>query len=216
VFSTAQILVIDDASPDRTAEVVREYSASDDSVELYMRDAKYGLGSAYREGFYWGLIRGFERFFTMDADFSHPPSLLPVLDHQLEKNDNDCVIGSRYTTAGQIENWGPLRRGLSASANWFARSLIGLPVHDCTSGFRVYRRRILEKIEPAGVHSEGYVFLVEMLTRVLWQGGTVEEIPFTFVDRRVGDSKINRTEILRGFFRVIQLALENRSRSYDC
>lgn len=212
VFSSAQILVIDDASPDRTAERVREYSSSDRSVKLYFRDGKYGLGSAYREGFYWGLARDFDRFFTMDADFSHPPSRLPVLDRRLEKNNNDCVVGSRYTKGGKIHNWGPLRRGLSLTANSFARRLVGLSVRDCTSGFRGYRRQILETIELRSMCSEGYVFLVELVARVLWHGGTVEEIPFTFVDRRVGNSKIDRSEIFRGLLRVIQLAFEGRFR----
>lgn len=202
------VLVIDDGSPDKTAKFVRDTFGSDDRVHLIEREGKLGLGSAYREGMRWGLGRDYDLFFSMDADFSHPPDRLPALKETLV--EVDCVVGSRYVDGGGIENWGLFRRGLSASANAVARTLVGLPVNDCTSGFRGYKREILERVDIDRVKSEGYVFLVEMVTRVLWNGGDVREVPFQFVDRRVGQSKINRSEIFWGFLRVLQLMVEKR------
>jgi dolichol-phosphate mannosyltransferase len=202
----AHVLVIDDGSPDGTADYLRSSFDLGSEVHLIEREGKQGLGSAYRQGMRWGLDRGYERFFSMDADFSHPPERLPAIRSALD--DVDCVVGSRYVEGGGIQNWGWFRRSLSASANVVARSMIGLSVNDCTSGFRGYRREILERVNIDRVKSEGYVFLVEMVTRVKWNGGTVEEIPFQFVDRRVGQSKINRGEIIRGFFRVLKLMFE--------
>lgn len=215
-FRESDVLIIDDGSPDGTARAVRRDFEGDPSIYLLERESKQGLGSAYREGLRWGLARSYQCFFTMDADFSHPPSRLKELNQRLVEDDTDCVIGSRYVPGGGIENWGWFRRALSISANRVARLLIGLPVYDCTSGFRGYRRRIIEKINLDRVQSEGYVFLVEMVARVLWNGGRVEEVPFTFVDRRVGKSKINRSEIIHGFFRVLQLSLERMLRERVC
>lgn len=207
-LSDADVLVIDDGSPDGTAKHVRRKFDTGDRVHLIERDGKMGLGSAYRRGMRWGLERGYDYFFTMDADFSHPPERLPAIREALD--EVDCVVGSRYVEGGGIENWGWFRKALSGSANATARTLIGLEVNDCTSGFRGYRREILRRVDIDRVESEGYVFLVEMVTRVLWNGGEVREIPFQFVDRRVGQSKINRGEIIRGFFRVLQLMVEKR------
>lgn len=202
------VLVVDDGSPDGTADLVEETFAVGERVFLIERDGKQGLGSAYRRAMRWGLNRDYQYFFSMDADFSHPPSRLPDLKAELDHVD--CVVGSRYVDGGGVKNWGWFRRALSATANSVARTLIGLEVCDCTSGFRGYRREILERVNIDRVASEGYVFLVEMVTRVIWNGGRVKEIPFEFIDRRVGQSKINRAEIILGFLRVLVLMLEGR------
>jgi len=207
-FPEGDVLVIDDGSPDRTANLVRERFGERRDVFLLERSGKNGLGSAYRHGLRWGMDREYRYFLTMDADFSHPPDRLSRIREAL--SEVDCVVGSRYISGGGIENWGWYRRLLSQSANFVARHCIGLPVRDCTSGFRGYRRNIINRVSLDRVQSEGYVFLVEMVTRVLWNGGTIREIPFTFVDRRVGQSKISRSEIFYGFLRVLQLMLESR------
>ncbi|MEN8161354.1 MAG: glycosyltransferase, partial [Myxococcota bacterium] len=151
-----EVLVVDDASPDGTGEAVREAGRSEPRLRLLARPGKLGLGSAYLAGFRYGLDHGYDRVGTMDGDGSHAPRFLPAL--LAAAAEADLAIGSRYVPGGGIENWPPHRRALSAFANFYTRTLLGLSVRDCTSGYRMYSRRVLEQVDPFGVRSSGYSF----------------------------------------------------------
>ncbi|MFB6355160.1 MAG: glycosyltransferase, partial [bacterium] len=140
----ADILVIDDNSPDGTAQKVIDMQAEFEGLIVMSRPAKTGLGSAYRSGVHWALDKQYQRLFHMDADFSHPPKVLPEIDAKLD--ESDLVIGSRYVRGGAVKNWGVFRRLLSRTANTTSRWMLGLPVRDCTSGYRGYRRSTLERL----------------------------------------------------------------------
>ncbi len=197
-----QILVVDDASPDGTGAWVREQGAPD--LHLLAREAKLGLGTAYRAGWHWGLERGFDPIVTMDADLSHHPRHLPaVLD--LVRHGADLGIGSRYVPGGGIRNWPLHRRLLSHGANLLSRMLLRLPVRDATAGFRAYRARVLRAIEPDSIRAEGYSFLEETLWRVAACGFRCEETPIVFEDRRLGKSKISRAEIFKAAGTLVRL-----------
>jgi len=190
----AHLLVVDDASPDGTAEIVQQLCASDAHVHLLRRPAKLGLGSAYIGGFGWGLERGYERFFEMDADFSHDPRLLPAFVVALDAGA-DVVAGSRNVPGGAIEGWGPLRYLLSKGGSLYARVILQLAVRDLTTGFKAYTRRALERIDIGSLRSNGYAFQVETSYRAIERGLKVVEIPIRFVDRRAGHSKMTRREV---------------------
>lgn len=202
------VLVVDDASPDGTGRLVAEAGATEPRLHLLARSGKLGLGSAYLAGFRHGLEHGYDLFFTMDGDGSHAPRHLPAM---LEAaRTNDLVIGSRYVPGGGIRNWPAHRLALSAFANLYTRTLLRLPVRDCTSGFRAYARPVLEAVEPFGVRSSGYSFLEEMLHRVHRAGFRIVEVPILFHDRTLGISKINRSEIYRAAWHVLLTALRGR------
>ena len=202
------VLVVDDASPDGTGRLVAEAGATEPRLHLLARSGKLGLGSAYLAGFRHGLEHGYDLVFTMDGDGSHAPRHLPAM---LEAaRTNDLVIGSRYVPGGGIRNWPAHRRALSAFANLYTRTLLRLPVRDCTSGFRAYARPVLEAVEPFGVRSSGYSFLEEMLHRVHRAGFRIAEVPILFQDRTLGASKINRSEIYRAAWHVLLTALRGR------
>jgi glycosyltransferase involved in cell wall biosynthesis len=205
-----EVLVVDDASPDGTGRLVAEAAASERRLHLLARTGKLGLGSAYLAGFRYGLEHGYGRVFTMDGDGSHAPHHLPAL---LEAaRSNDLVVGSRYVPGGGIRNWPLHRRALSAFANFYTRTLLRLPVRDCTSGFRGYARAVLEAVDPFSVRSSGYSFLEEMLCRVHRAGFRIAEVPIVFQDRRLGASKINRSEIYRAAWHVLVMAARGRAR----
>lgn len=198
------VLVVDDASPDGTGLAVDSWANRDSRIHVLHRARKLGLGTAYRDGFRWGLEHGYDALLEMDADFSHSPSYIPALIAGCVQAD--LVIGSRYVEGGGTRGWGWHRRLLSSSANLFARVMLGLPVKDCTAGFRCYRAAILTRIGPDSILAEGYSFQVEMLVRVLRTGGSVKEIPILFEERRRGSSKISRGEILRAIQTILLLA----------
>ncbi len=200
-----EILVVDDASPDGTGAVVAEAAKSEPRLHLLEREGKLGLGMAYLAGFRYGLDNGFDLLFTMDADRSHNPRYLPAMLEQLETRD--MVIGSRYVPGGGIENWPVHRQLLSSFANFYARTLLRLSVRDCTSGYRGYRREVLETVDAFAVKSSGYSFLYEMVFRVHRAGYTVGEVPIVFEQRVAGQSKINSSEIYVAAFRVLMTAL---------
>jgi dolichol-phosphate mannosyltransferase len=190
----ADVLIVDDASPDGTAGVVQASFAKDDQVHLLERHAKLGIGSAYVAGFGWGLARGYERFFEMDADFSHDPKSLPAFVAALEAGA-DVVVGSRGVPGGGVRGWGPLRHALSKGGSLYSRLILGSPVRDMTSGYKAYTRRALELMGPDTLRSNGYAFQVETTYRALRSRLRVVEIPILFVDRRAGQSKMTWREI---------------------
>jgi dolichol-phosphate mannosyltransferase len=200
------VLVVDDSSPDGTARVVHELASKTRNIHLIVRPCKQGLGSAYREGFGFAIQHGFECIVTMDADFSHDPSQLEAL--LKAALHADVVIGSRYVDGGGIENWPWWRRRLSRTANELARSVLGQPIGDWTSGYRCYRRHVLEKLPIEEIRSKGYSFLVEMLAACVHAGCRVAEVPITFADRRCGRSKLSRTEIYKGVLMLLRLGLK--------
>jgi len=183
------VLVVDDRSPDGTADVVRSWQAKSDRVHLLERPGKLGLGSAYRDGFRFALANGAQYVFEMDADFSHDPAAIGEFLRQAESAD--IVLGSRYLNGVTVVNWPLSRLILSYSANVYTRLVTGLPLADSTGGFKCFRRRALEGIRLDKVKSEGYSFQIEMSYRCWRRGFRIKEIPIVFVDRRAGVSKMN-------------------------
>jgi dolichol-phosphate mannosyltransferase len=202
----AELLVVDDNSPDGTGELAEELARSEPRLHVIHRPGKLGLGTAYVEGFRYGLARDFDFFFEMDADFSHDPGYLPVLLERAVAGA-DVVLGSRYVEGGGTVNWGIGRKLLSRGGSLYARTILGVKVRDLTGGFKCFRRRVLESTDLYRVRSEGYAFQVEMTYRALKEGFAVEEVPITFVDRRVGQSKMSRAIFLEGIWVVWRLRL---------
>jgi dolichol-phosphate mannosyltransferase len=198
------VLVIDDASPDRTGEAADRLAAENGRVHVMHRAGKLGLGTAYIAGFRWGIERGYAYLFEMDADFSHDPSHLPEFLAGI--SDYDVVLGSRYL-GGRITvvNWPVTRLLLSYAANIYARVVTGVPVADVTGGFRCYRREVLEAIALERVGSEGYAFQIEMSLRTWRRGFRIGEIPIVFVDRTAGESKMSKRIIWEAVWRVWKL-----------
>lgn len=192
VFRSAKnvdVLVVDDNSPDKTANVVKAMMKKDKRVNLIERKAKEGLGTAYIAGFKFALKRNYDRILEMDADLSHDPSEIPNFLKASE--EADVVIGSRYLNGVNVVHW-PLRRLiLSYGANIYSRVITGLPLHDTTSGFKCFRREVLEAVDLDAVHSGGYSFQIEMNFRAWCKGFRLKEIPIIFVDRTLGQSKMN-------------------------
>jgi dolichol-phosphate mannosyltransferase len=205
------ILVVDDGSPDGTGGIVAGRTGPPrDKVHLLERRAKQGLGRAYVAGFGWGLERGFDRFVEMDADFSHDPADLPALTGATEACD--VAIGSRYVPGGQVVGWSRNRELLSRFGNAYARRLLGFPFRDATSGFRCYRREVLEAIQLAEVASQGYAFQIDMTYRAWRLGFSVEEIPIAFRDREDGHSKMSRAIVVEAVASVARWAARDRLR----
>jgi dolichol-phosphate mannosyltransferase len=184
-----EVLIVDDASPDGTGELADRLAAQDARVGVIHRPAKSGLGSAYREGLQRALDRGADVIVQMDADFSHPPATLPDMLDTLE--DCDVVIGSRYLKGITVVNWPIERILISWFGNWYARKVTGLPLTDTTSGFRAMRRSALEAAEIGRSRADGYAFQIELNFRLLRRGARVREIPFLFLDRTRGESKLS-------------------------
>jgi len=186
----AGVLVVDDGSPDGTADLVKGVAAELADVHLLSRAAKSGLGSAYRAGFAWGLERGYDACIEIDADFSHDPAALPTLVAPLEEGF-DVAIGSRYVEGGSIPNWAWHRHLLSRGGNAYASAVLGLGVVDSTAGYRAYSAGILRRLDLSHIRAEGYGFQIEMTYRARQHGAAITEVPISFVDREAGESKMS-------------------------
>jgi dolichol-phosphate mannosyltransferase len=187
----ADVLVVDDGSPDGTGAVVAARGATDARVKLLQRTAKMGLGPAYIAGFRWALERDYGLIVGMDADFSHDPAYLPRFVE--ESRCYDLVIGSRYVPGGATPDWKLSRRLISRIGNMVARTVLGLPVRDCTTGYKCYRREALAAIDLAAIDVAGYGFLIETTYQCYLNGARIREIPIVFIDRREGKSKMTST-----------------------
>ena len=200
-----QVLVVDDNSPDGTGQLADELAASNRRINVLHRPGKMGLGSAYRDGFRRAMELEADLLIEMDADFSHDPEILPVF---LEKiKDHDLVIGSRYLNGISVVNW-PLRRlMLSYGANWYTRLITGLTIMDCTSGFKCFRRSLIELIDLDRVKSDGYSFQIEMHFKSAELGARICEVPIIFIDRRAGQSKMSKRIVREAVLMVWKLKL---------
>ncbi len=190
----ANILVVDDSSPDGTASIARQSGAELGSIEVIERPMKGGLGPAYRAGFRWGLENDYQAFIEMDSDFSHDPAALPSLVAPLDEGV-DLVIGSRYVPGGEIPDWKLSRRLLSRFGNRYAAFMLGLGVKDSTAGFRVYTADLLKRIDLDAVGASGYGFQIEMTYRSKRAGATIREVPIRFIDRVLGESKMSSSVV---------------------
>jgi len=199
-----EMLVIDDASPDGTGALADEIAAAQPRVHVLHRPGKLGLGTAYLDGFRWGLERDYDVLFEMDADFSHDPSHLPQFLQAIE--DYDVVLGSRYLHGRvTVINWPITRLILSYGANVYARLVTGLPVADATGGFKCFRAKVLRALDLSAVESEGYAFQIEMSFRAWRRGFRIVEVPIVFVDRTAGESKMSKKIIREAVWRVWKL-----------
>jgi dolichol-phosphate mannosyltransferase len=205
----ASILVVDDNSPDGTADLAEKVGQELGSIEVLRRAGKAGLGSAYRAGFRHGLAQGFEAFVEMDSDLQHDPLALPSLLAAAE-DGADLVIGSRYVPGGSIPDWSWHRRALSVWGNRYARFVLGLGVHDATAGFRVYRRAALQQIDLESIRADGYGFQIEMAYRVRRNGGRIVEVPIAFSDRVRGTSKMSLRIPIEALVLVTWWAIRDR------
>ena len=199
----SEVLIVDDNSPDGTGQLADKLAENDTRIHVMHRTGKLGLGTAYIAGFKYAIANGYDAAFEMDADFSHDPRYLPDFLTAIE--NADLVIGSRYIRGGSTPNWSLLRRFISNGGNIYARLLLGMRVHDCTAGFRCYRRQVLESIDLDTIQSQGYAFQVELAYRVQKHGFRIIEIPIVFMDRRVGKSKMSRKIFVEGFLCVLQM-----------
>ena len=206
----ADILVVDDSSPDGTAEIARAAGAELGGVDVLVRSGKLGLGSAYREGFTRGLRRGYRVLVQMDSDLSHDPAALPGLLQAIERGA-DLAVGSRYIRGGSIPHWSVFRRALSGLGNWYASRALALPLADTTSGFRAYRADIVAAVDLRSVRAEGYGFQIEMAYRVARAGGHIVELPIEFADRRRGSSKMSSRIVVEALLLVTWWGLRDRS-----
>ncbi len=186
----ATVLVVDDGSPDGTADIAETVGKELGNIEIMRRHGKSGLGSAYRAGFRWGLERDFDACVEMDSDLSHEPEALPDLVAPLAEG-YEVVIGSRYVPGGEIPNWAWHRRLLSRGGNVYASLLLGLGVSDSTAGFRAYASSVLRRIDLDAVQADGYGFQIEMTYEAIRAGARVREVPIRFVDRVEGESKMS-------------------------
>lgn len=203
------ILVVDDSSPDGTGDLVRAAGASGPRLRLLSRPTKSGLGSAYLDGFRVALDGGYDLIVEMDSDLSHQPEELPAL-LEATAASHDLTIGSRYVPGGSVTDWSPARVALSRAGNRYARDMLALPVHDATSGFRVYRRALLEELVTTPFHSDGYGFQIELAMRA-WRGGwDLGEVPITFREREHGRSKISRRIVVEALWLVTVWGLKAR------
>ena len=204
----ADLLIVDDNSPDGTGELADKIAAGDPRVSVLHRHAKSGLGSAYIAGFRWALQRGYGVLVEIDADGSHQPQELPGLLAALDQAD--LVIGSRYVTGGTVLNWPRSREILSRGGNTYARLMLGIKVRDATGGYRAYRAAALRRIALDEVESQGYCFQIDLALRFIRAGLTVAEVPITFVERTRGASKMSRAIMAEALWRVTQWGIAAR------
>jgi dolichol-phosphate mannosyltransferase len=204
------VLVADDSSPDGTGDLADDLARADPQVHVLHRPGKEGLGAAYLEGFGWALGRGYDVIVEMDADGSHPPEQLPDLLARIEAGA-DLVLGSRWVPGGRVVNWPMSRQVISRGGNLYNRLALGIGLHDSTGGFRAFRRTTLEKLDLAGVASQGYCFQVDLALRAIRKGLRVDEVPITFVEREHGVSKMDRDIVVEAFWRVTQWGVRYRA-----
>jgi dolichol-phosphate mannosyltransferase len=205
---TVHVLVVDDGSPDGTGEVADRLSAADERVHVLHRTEKAGLGAAYIAGFGWGLHAGYDVLVEMDADGSHAPEQLPRLLGALATAD--LVLGSRWVPGGRIVNWPKSREFLSRGGSLYARLALGANVRDFTGGYRAFRREVLEQIDYSAVTSQGYCFQIDMAWRAVRAGFRITEVPITFAERQVGDSKMSGSIVREALWRVTQWGVDYR------
>jgi dolichol-phosphate mannosyltransferase len=196
-----ELLFVDDNSPDGTGKLLDELAAAEPRIHVMHRAGKLGLGTAYVEGFGWGLARGYDFLFEMDADGSHDPKYLRGM-LELAVDGADIVVGSRYVPGGGTENWGIGRKIISKGGSLYARTILGVDVRDVTAGFVCWRRGALEAIDLATITSNGYSFQIEMKYQALKRGFKIVETPIVFVDRRVGQSKMSRAIVAEALLKV--------------
>ncbi len=202
----ADVLVVDDNSPDGTADAAAAVGEEVGQIAVMRRDAKNGLGGAYRAGFAWGLDRDYDRFVEIDCDFSHDPRALPTL--LAAATTYEVVIGSRYVRGGTIPSWPIPRLLLSRGGNQYASAMLGLKVKDSTAGYRVYSRSALEKIGFTTVTADGYGFQIEMTYRARLGGASIVEVPISFTDRTRGESKMSSAIVAEALWLVTKWALQ--------
>ena len=202
------ILIADDNSPDGTGEVADDLSSSDNSIHVLHRSAKAGLGAAYLDAFNWAKSNGYDVVVEMDADGSHrPQDLTKILD---ALTNNDVVLGSRWIKDGKVVNWAKSREVLSRCGNLYTRMWLGIPIHDATGGFRAYRMSALDVMHTDQVESQGYCFQVDMAWRAVKADLRVAEVPITFVERELGESKMDGSIVKEALWRVTQWGIEKR------
>ena len=201
------VLIIDDGSPDGTADIVKRLMADElaGRLNLIERSGKLGLGTAYIRGFEWAIAEKYDFIFEMDADFSHNPADLPRLYAACHDEGHDVAVGSRYVTGVNVVNWPMGRVLMSYFASKYVRTVLGIGLHDTTAGFVCYRRRVLETIRLNEIHFKGYAFQIEMKYSALKLGFSVKEVPVIFVNRELGTSKMSGGIFGEAFFGVIQL-----------
>jgi dolichol-phosphate mannosyltransferase len=204
----SRILVVDDNSPDGTGRIADRLAAADPGLDVLHRAEKEGLGPAYVAGFGHALEHGAQVVVQMDADFSHDPADLPRLLAATE--GGDLVIGSRYVDGGGVSDWGPVRRTISRGGSAYARGVLGVEVRDLTGGFKAIRREVLESIDLGSISSLGYAFQVELTYRAIRAGFRVVEVPITFRDRRVGQSKMTGTIVVEAALGVPRMRMRKR------
>ena len=209
------VLIIDDGSPDGTADIVKRLMhepALMDRLHLVQRTGKLGLGTAYIRGFEWAIERGYDYIFEMDADFSHNPNDLLRLYAACAEEGNDVAIGSRYVTGVNVVNWPIGRVLMSYYASQYVRTVLGITLHDTTAGFVCYRRQVLEAIDLSAIRFKGYAFQIEMKYSALCLGFKVKEVPVIFVNRELGTSKMSGGIFSEALFGVVKLRLNKPKR----
>ena len=210
VHMNVHILVVDDNSPDGTAAVVEKLiqQSFGKSLFLLVRGGKLGMGTAYIDGFKWGLQHDYNLFIEMDADLSHHPAYLPDMIAHMTRYD--VVIGSRYVKGGGVKGWGFGRKMISKGGSLYARLILGLPIQDLTGGFNLWKRKVLEKIDMNGIQSEGYAFQIELKYKAFKAGFTLVEHPIIFKDRRAGKSKMSKRIVAEAMLLVLQMKIRQK------
>lgn len=209
------VLILDDNSPDGTADIVKRLQESYPRLHLVQRKGKLGLGTAYIAGFHWALEHKFDYIFEMDADFSHNPADLVRLYEACSKGDADVAIGSRYVTGVNVVNWPMGRVLMSYYASKYVRMVTGMEIRDTTAGFICYRRRVLETIDLDKIRFKGYAFQIEMKFTAWKHGFKIVEVPIIFTDRSEGASKMSRGIFKEAVMGVVQIKLKSYFRKYD-
>ncbi len=209
------ILVIEDGSPDGTADIVKRLMQEfPQRIYIIERKGKLGLGTAYITGFKWGIEQKYDFIFEMDADFSHNPDDLPRLLNACETEGADLAIGSRYVTGVNVVNWPMGRLLLSYYASKYVRFITGMPVHDTTAGFKCYRRKVLENIDLDKIQFKGYAFQIEMKFNTWKLGFKLKEVSIIFIDRTEGTSKMSKGIIKEAVFGVLKLKIQSWFKKY--
>lgn len=209
------VLVIDDGSPDGTADIVREMQVEIAGLYLEERRGKLGLGTAYIHGFKWALRHYYDFIYEMDADFSHNPRDLVRMAEALIQDQTDVVVGSRYVSGGGVLNWPRKRLWLSKGASFYVRMITQLPVHDVTAGFVGYNRKVLESLDLDKIRFVGYSFQIEMKFASWTSGFRISEIPIIFKDRELGKSKMSTNIVHEAIFGVLKMKIDSYSKNYS-